>query len=135
MPGCGLAPGALFHCVVNAWLWLSFSVVSVLCALSCSTIFGRSFVFCCLNFCGGGVRHPSEVGGMVLLHLCANPLFGIALPPPRVGLDAMSESHCTYPTEGLLIRHKHKKTYPHSYLESRGQSVHTHARDVTPSRA
>ena len=31
------------------------------------TIFGGFFVFCCLNFCGGGVRHPGEFGGLVPL--------------------------------------------------------------------
>ena len=57
------------------------------------------------------------------LRFAGEPFLWHCTPLPQWGLDVMSESHCTYPIRGLLIRPKHKKTIgrlvlflPHGYF-------------------
>ena len=45
------------------------------------------------------------------LRFAGEPFLRLCTPLPQWGLDVMSESHCTNPTGGLLIRPKHKKNY------------------------
>ena len=62
--------------------------------------FLEDFGVFCLNFCEGGVRHPGEVGGLVPLRLWQNPFPWHCTPPPGMGLDVVTRSHCSYPTGG-----------------------------------
>ena len=66
-------------------------LVSVVCALALS----EAFCFCCLNL-------EARFDPSAKLAAWCTPL-------SCWGLDVMSESHCTNPNGGLLIRPKHKK--------------------------
>ena len=75
--------------------------------------------FCVLFFClnlwrrGSIPRRSWRLGAPPFI---ANPFHDIARLCLGWGLDVMSESHCTNPTGGLLIRLKHKKNLPDAGL-------------------
>ena len=86
-------------------------LVSVVCALALSEAFCfLCFCFCfffCLNLWRRG-SIPRRSWRLGAPPFCGEPFLRHCTPLSLLGLDVRSESHCTNPTGGLLIRPKHK---------------------------
>jgi len=85
--------------------WRSVSLIGLLRSFPLCL---RRFLFFCLNLWRRG-SIPRRSWRLDAPPFIANPFHDIACLCLGGGLDVMSESHCTNPTGGLLIRLKHKK--------------------------
>ena len=89
---------------------LSWSTARVACFRCVRLALSEAFCFFCLNLWRrGSISRRSWRLGAPLF--CGEPFLRHCMPLSLLGLDVMSESHCTNPTGGLLIRPNHKKTY------------------------